>query len=47
MLLSGEIELTNGLHRWVVTSELGIDVVPVKMRYETEPVWAWEPRSLG
>jgi hypothetical protein len=45
MLLSGEIELTNGLHRWVVASELGIDVVPVKMRYETEPVWAWEPGS--
>ena len=47
MLLSGEIELTNGLHRWVVASELGVDVVPVKMRYETEPVWAWEPGALS
>lgn len=40
-LLSGEIELTNGLHRWVVATELGIDVMPVRMRHETEPVWAW------
>lgn len=43
MLLSGEIGLANGLHRWVVASELGVDVVPVKMVIETEPVWAWEP----
>ena len=42
-LLSGEIELANGLHRWVVARELGIDVVPVRMRIETEPVWAWDP----
>lgn len=42
-LLSGEIELVNGLHRWVVASELGISVVPVKMTIEIESPWAWEP----
>jgi len=46
-LLSGEIELANGLHRWVVARELGVDVVPVKMVTETEPVWAWEPGALS
>jgi hypothetical protein len=40
-LLSGETELTNGLHRWVVATKLGIEGVPVRMRHETEPVWAW------
>ena len=45
-LLSGETKLTNGLHRWVVDAELGVDVVPVKMRHETEPVWAW-PAAAG
>jgi hypothetical protein len=39
--LSGEIELTNGLHRWAVSAELGIRLVPVEMITETEPVWAW------
>jgi hypothetical protein len=41
MLLSSETELTDGLHRWVVAIEFGIDIVPIKMRHETEPVWAW------
>ena len=27
-LLSGEIELANGLHRWAVAREIGIGVVP-------------------
>lgn len=44
-LLSGEIGLTNGLHRWVVATELGIEVVPVSMRHETEPMWAWPTAS--
>ena len=46
-LLSGEIELANGLHRWAVAGELGIDVVPVGMRTETEPVWAWPPGAFS
>lgn len=41
-LLSGEIELANGLHRWVVARELGIGLV-LHMRIETEPGWAWGP----
>lgn len=40
-LLSGEIELVNGLHRWAVADELGVDVVPVKMSVETESPFAW------
>ncbi|HUZ35988.1 MAG TPA: hypothetical protein VMV17_06645 [Streptosporangiaceae bacterium] len=41
--LSGEIELSNGVHRWAVAAELGILAAPVHMIHETEPVWAWEP----
>lgn len=41
--LSGEIELSNGVHRWAVAAELGIRAAPVHMVYETESVWAWEP----
>jgi hypothetical protein len=40
-LLSGETELVNGLHRWVVTTELGISMVPVKMVIENESPFAW------
>jgi hypothetical protein len=43
ILLDGSTELVNGLHRWAVADELGINVVPVEMRIETEPVWAWPP----
>jgi hypothetical protein len=39
--LSGEIDLSNGVHCWAVAAELGIRAVPVQMIYETEPVWAW------
>ena len=46
-LLSSEIELVNGLHRWAVADELGVDVVPVTMATETEPVWAWEPGAFS
>jgi hypothetical protein len=45
MLLAGGVELVNGLHRWVVAGELGIDVVPVAVSVEPgeiEPSWAWE-----
>lgn len=40
MRLSGEIELSNGVHRWAVAADLGIRAVPVRMTAETEPVWA-------
>jgi hypothetical protein len=40
-LLSGETELVNGLYRWVVTTELGISMVPVKMVIENESPFAW------
>ena len=33
-LLSGEIELVDGLHRWVVATELGVGVVPVEMVFQ-------------
>jgi hypothetical protein len=46
-LLSGEIELVNGLHRWVVAQELGVGMVPVKMVIETAPVWAWDPETFS
>jgi hypothetical protein len=36
-LPSGEIDLINGLHRWVVARDLGIEVVPVSMMLEAEP----------
>jgi hypothetical protein len=30
-LLTGGVELVDGIHRWAVADELGIDVVPVEM----------------
>jgi hypothetical protein len=45
-LLSGEVLLIDGCHRWAVANELGMPSVPVKMSYEVEPeneVWpAWD-----
>jgi hypothetical protein len=38
--LDGHIGLNNGVHRWAVAEELGIERVPVEMRYEQEPVWS-------
>jgi hypothetical protein len=38
-LLSGGVELADSRHRWAVADELGIGVVPVEMRTETEPAW--------
>jgi hypothetical protein len=46
-LLSGKVQLANGLHRWVVADELGIGMVPVEMRTETEPVWGWQSGMLS
>jgi hypothetical protein len=46
-LLSGGTGLANRLHRWVVTQELGIEMVPVHMRTETELAWGWESGSLS
>lgn len=37
--LWGDVELTNGVHRWAIAAELGIEAVPVQMIFETEPVW--------
>lgn len=45
--LSGEVELTSGVHRWAVVTELGIPAIPVQMIKETEPAWAWIPRPEG
>jgi hypothetical protein len=43
-LADQRVGLTNGVHRWAVASELGIERVPVNMRYETpEPAWAYVP----
>jgi hypothetical protein len=44
-LLAGGVELVDGLHRWAVADELGIDLAPVAMSVEpgeTESSWAWE-----
>lgn len=36
------IGLSNGVHRWAIANERGIEQVPVKMRYESpEPTWAY------
>jgi hypothetical protein len=40
-LLAGGVELVNGLHRWAVATERGIDVIPVEMLVETESPFAW------
>ena len=46
-LLSGEVLLVHGCHRWAVAKELGILSVPVKMDLEAAPgdeAWpVWEP----
>jgi hypothetical protein len=47
MLLSGEIELVNGLHRWVVAEELAIETMPVEMSLETEYSWSWAPELIS
>lgn len=46
-LLAGGIELVDGIHRWAVAVEIGIDVVPVEMTVETESAWAWPPGKLS
>lgn len=44
--LDGHIGLNNGVHRWAVAREIGIDRVPVEMQIEREPVWpTWDPFS--
>jgi hypothetical protein len=47
--LDGHIGLNNGIHRWAVTDELGIERVPVEMQYEQEEsVWpSWEEPFLS
>jgi hypothetical protein len=38
------VGLSNGVNRWAVANELGIERVPVNMRYESpKPVWAYVP----
>ncbi len=38
----GRISLDNGVHRWAIVVELGIERVPVEMTHEPpEPAWAW------
>jgi len=39
-LLSGESELVDRRHRWVVASDRGIDIVPVTMVLKAEPAQA-------
>ncbi len=36
-LLSGEVLLIHGCHRWAVANELGMSSVPVQMDFEVEP----------
>ena len=44
--LDGHVGLNNGVHRWAVAVELGIEYVPVEMLYEQEPAWLrWEEFS--
>jgi hypothetical protein len=41
-LLAGGVELVDGVHRWTVAGELGIDLVPVKMSAEeADSPFAW------
>lgn len=44
-LISGEVLLVHGCHRWAVAAELGMSLVPVEMDFEVEAedeVWpAW------
>ena len=47
MLQAGGIELVDGIHRWAVAAEIGIDIVPVEMTVETESPWAWPPGKLS
>jgi hypothetical protein len=40
-LLDGRIDLTNGVHRWAVATELEVMRVPVRMTYESaENAWS-------
>ena len=39
--LDGHIGLNNGVHRWAVAAELGIERVPVEMQHEYEEESAW------
>lgn len=34
--LDGHVGLNNGIHRWAVANEVGIDRAPVEMQYEQE-----------
>lgn len=44
--LDGHVGLNNGVHRWAVADELGIERVPVEMQHEHEPVWpSWDDFS--
>jgi hypothetical protein len=46
--LDGHVGLNNGVHRWALAAELGIERVPVEMLYEQEPVWpSWGQFSSG
>jgi hypothetical protein len=42
-LISGEVLLVHGCHRWAAAAELGVSSVPVQMDLEVEPgdeVWS-------
>jgi hypothetical protein len=45
-LEDGRISLDNGIHRWSVAVELGIERVPVKMHYLSSDS-AWAPDGLS
>ena len=41
-LADGRVRLNNGLHRWVVAREIGVDLVPVEMSVEgPQSPFAW------
>jgi hypothetical protein len=35
------VHLEDGVHRWTIAAELGLDLVPVEMAVETESAFAW------
>jgi hypothetical protein len=37
----GGVELIDGIHRWAVADQLGIDPVPVEMKIQTESPFAF------
>jgi hypothetical protein len=39
--MAGRVELVDGIHRWAVAAELGIEVVPVNIEMQAESSWAW------